>query len=521
MPGPPPPGFPGYAPTSSAAPPPPPGFSAAPTRTTTAATSSSSSPATGEAAPSRASLLKKRREWAKINAKRYSASGKGGPGGKGKKNNRRRQGQSGYVHSEKADMPPEHLRKIVRDHGDMSARKFRTDKRVYLGALKYVPHAVYKLLENMPMPWEQVRNVKVLYHVTGAITFVNEVPKVVEPVYYAQWGTMWIMMRREKRDRAHFKRMRFPPFDDEEPPLDYGDNILENPPLDPIWMDLDEDEDAPVIEWFYDHKPLIDTKFVNGSSYKSWRLPVDVMANLQRLASPMLVDLVDDNYFHLFDKASFFNGKALNVAIPGGPKFEPLFRDEGEDGGADEDWNEFNDVNKIIIRNRIRTEYRIGFPYLYNSRPRAITLGRYHAPSTMYLKSEDPDLPCFHYNPIINPIPAPAMASAETQRQRSAAQLDDEIEYGRGASSAGGRDDGGEQDGCFDLGVGFEAPLASSPLATDTTSDGIALLHAPRPFNMRSGRTRRAIDVPLVKTWYQEHCPRNYPVKVRCRTKSC
>ena len=38
----------------------------------------------------------------------------------------------------------------------MSSRKFRHDKRVYLGALKFVPHAVFKLLENMPMPWEQV-----------------------------------------------------------------------------------------------------------------------------------------------------------------------------------------------------------------------------------------------------------------------------------------------------------------------------------------------------------------------------
>ena len=240
-------------------------------------------------------------------------------------------------------MPPEHLRKVVRDHGDMSARKFSTDKRVYLGALKYIPHAVFKLLENMPMPWEQTRDVKVLFHVTGAITFVNEVPKVIEPVYYAQWGTMWIMMRREKRDRAHFKRMRFPPFDDEEAPLDYGENILENPPLDPIWMELDEDEDSPVIEWFYEHKPLIDSVMVNGSSYKKWRLPVDVMANLQRLASPLMVDLVDPNYFHLFDKSSFFNAKALNVAIPGGPKFEPLFDDVEDDG--DEDWNEFNDVS--------------------------------------------------------------------------------------------------------------------------------------------------------------------------------
>ena len=42
-------------------------------------------------------------------------------------------------------MPPEHLRKIIRDHGDMSNKKFRSDKRVYLGAIKYIPHAVYKL----------------------------------------------------------------------------------------------------------------------------------------------------------------------------------------------------------------------------------------------------------------------------------------------------------------------------------------------------------------------------------------
>ena len=45
---------------------------------------------------------------------------------------------------------------FLQDHGDMSSRKFRHDKRVYLGALKFVPHAVYKLLENMPMPWQQV-----------------------------------------------------------------------------------------------------------------------------------------------------------------------------------------------------------------------------------------------------------------------------------------------------------------------------------------------------------------------------
>lgn len=277
----------------------------------------------------------------------------------------------GFVDAQKEDMPPEHIRKIIRDHGDMTSRKYRHDKRVYLGALKYMPHAVMKLLENMPMPWEQIRDVRVLYHITGAITFVNEIPWVIEPVYIAQWGTMWIMMRREKRDRRHFKRMRFPPFDDEEPPLDYADNILDVEPLEPIQIELDPDEDGAVAQWFYDHKPLLGTIHVNGSTYRKWNLTLPQMATLYRLANQLLTDLVDDNYFYLFDSKSFFTAKALNMAIPGGPKFEPLVKDNS---AGDEDWNEFNDINKIIIRQPIRTEYRIAFPYLYNNLPHFVQL---------------------------------------------------------------------------------------------------------------------------------------------------
>ncbi len=32
----------------------------------------------------------------------------------------------------------------------------------------------------------QVREVKILYHITGAITFVDEIPWVVEPIFLAQ-----------------------------------------------------------------------------------------------------------------------------------------------------------------------------------------------------------------------------------------------------------------------------------------------------------------------------------------------
>ena len=73
---------------------------------------------------------------------------------KRKFNEKRKAGGGGGIDFGKADLPPEHIRKIMKDHGDMSNRKFRNDKRVHLGALKYIPHAVMKLLENIPCPWE-------------------------------------------------------------------------------------------------------------------------------------------------------------------------------------------------------------------------------------------------------------------------------------------------------------------------------------------------------------------------------
>uniref|UniRef100_A0A0X3PZD3 Pre-mRNA-processing-splicing factor 8 n=2 Tax=Schistocephalus solidus TaxID=70667 RepID=A0A0X3PZD3_SCHSO len=413
----------------------------------------------------------KAREWQQLQSKKYAEKTK-----------------FGFVDTQKEDMPPEHVRKIIRDHGDMTNRKFRHDKRVYLGALKYMPHAILKLLENMPMPWEQIRDVKVLYHITGAITFVNEIPWVVEPIYIAQWSSMWIMMRREKRDRRHFKRMRFPPFDDEEPPLDYADNILDVEPLEPIQMDLDPEEDGAIAEWFYDRNPLVETPYINGTTYRRWNLPLPIMSNLYRLANCLLTDLVDDNYFYLFDLKSFFTSKALNVAIPGGPKFEPLVKDKNLD---DEDWNEFNDINKIIIRQPIRTEYRIAFPYLYNSYPFQVHLSWYHYPNVLFIKTEDPDLPAFYFDPLINPI-----------SQRHAVKVPEAH-----------IDENADEE--FSLPEDFRSFMSDTPLYTDNTANGIALLWAPRPFNLRSGNSRRALDVPLVQSWYLEHCPSGMPVKVR------
>jgi len=35
-----------------------------------------------------------------------------------------------------------------------------------------------------------------------------------------------------------------------------------------------------------------------------------------------------------------------------------------------------------------------------------VRLSTYHHPLTMYIKTEDPDLPAYYYDPLIHPIPA-------------------------------------------------------------------------------------------------------------------
>ena len=47
------------------------------------------------------------------------------------------------LQTQKSDMPPEHLRKIVKDIGDVSQKKFSADKRAYLGSLKYMVSTHY------------------------------------------------------------------------------------------------------------------------------------------------------------------------------------------------------------------------------------------------------------------------------------------------------------------------------------------------------------------------------------------
>ncbi|THZ73696.1 pre-mRNA-processing-splicing factor 8 [Aureobasidium pullulans] len=467
----------------SAPPPPPPGWDAPPPPPPGAAPPGALAPPPPgykpQADPHIAKFADKKQKWLRMQRQRFGEKRRGG-----------------FVETQKADMPPEHLRKIVKDIGDVSQKKFSSDKRSYLGALKFMPHAVLKLLENMPMPWESVREVKVLYHVNGCLTLVNEIPRVIEPVFHAQWASMWVAMRREKSDRRHFKRMRFPPFDDEEPPLSWSENIEDVEPLEPIQLELDEDDDAAIYEWFYDPRPLLDTTHVNGPGYKKWNLSLPQMAALHRMSTPLLSDLVDKNYFHLFDLPSFQTAKALNVAIPGGPRFEPLYKDIDPN---DEDFGEFNAIDRIIFRAPIKTEYRVDFPFLYNSLPRSVKLSTYSHPQTVYQRTTDPSLPAFYFDPVINPISSRAVAP----KNLTVSHEDDIFGVGN------------NEDDEFEMPGEIEPFMSDEDLYNDETAAAIQLWWAPYPFDRRSGKMVRAEDVPLVKQWYLEHVPGGQPVKVR------
>jgi pre-mRNA-processing factor 8 len=477
--------------------------------------------------PQEISLEEKSKRWSKMQAKRYS-----------------HRKMNTFSAPQKEMLPPDFLRKILQDHGDMSSKRYQSEKRLYLGALKYVPHALYKLLENIPMPWESYKEVPVLFHMTGAISFVDKVPTVIEPIYRAQWGTAWLLMRREKRDRRHFKRMRFPPFDDEEPPLDYADHLLLVEPGEAVQLDLANDDQYELIQdWFYDdqplsdirqtrEKPLADHVYVNGPSYKYWRLSTPIMAQLYGLAEPLLNAFPDQNIRHLFDLPEFLTAKALNVAIPGGPRFEPLFRDVEED----EDWNDFNDVSKIIIRKPIRTEYKIAFPHVYNSRPRKVKLAPYHHVQSSYAgndEEEEEDMLAFESYPSqLNPIVRVEVkdysnSSSELDEFETeefalplVGEVDDEDENvwaKHDNEYMSSKDPGWEPDEECVASPSLVPLLREAPLTTSNTASGINLYWAPHPFNMRSGRTRRTIDIPLISHWLRDRVSRdlNYPTKVR------
>ena len=377
-------------------------------------------------------------------------------------------------------MPEEYPRKLVRDRGDMRSPEYRKERVIHISALRYLPYAILKLWENIPMPWELERRVNVVFHTAGALTLITDTPHVIPPVYAAQWGAMWRRMRKEKSLRAHFLRAQLSPvFDDEEPPIDYGDVIRDLPPPEALAFELADQEDSMTLD-------LLKDPIRNGPG-RRWAIPIQNMMSLYRENRVLQSDLFDPNSFYLFDKNSFFTAKALGVALPGGPKFEPLFRDDT----IHKDWNEFNDLNKVIFRGQILTEYEIAFPHFYHSRPRKVESSVYHQPAFQVLRNVNPALPTYTYDPRVFPIPYSRSSLPKQLRENQ---------------------------------VGAPAPSVLAPISpfflnitldVDDTSEAFELLWASPFLWSCRGITQRLTDMTLVRAWCRERCPHTFPTKVR------
>jgi len=115
------------------------------------------------------------------------------------------------------------------------------------------------------------------------------------------------------------------------------------------------------------------------------------------------------------------------------------------------------------------------------------------------VKADDPDLPAYYYDPVIHPLPAYRVKSTS---EKVADQVEEDSKIEQLLEE-------------FELPEAVEAVMEDVPLYTDDTAQGLTLFWAPHPFNLKSGRTRRAQDIPLVSSWYKEHCPSTNPIKVR------
>ena len=73
----------------------------------------------------------------------------------------------------------------------MIGKKYLKQKKSLLGAMKYLPYSIYKLIENIPNPWEEIKYVNVVYHKEGCLNLIKNTPFSIEQIYLAQWSVIW------------------------------------------------------------------------------------------------------------------------------------------------------------------------------------------------------------------------------------------------------------------------------------------------------------------------------------------
>ena len=363
-------------------------------------------------------------------------------------------------------VPPEYLRKVFREQHDKVQQPSSKDNTRYVLAMRYLPRAILKLWETIPMPWEAERTVRVTFHINGYLTYVTDIPYVYEPAYVALWAVMWLNMRKEKSLRMNFIRLKMNPiFDDDEPPVNFSDALMDAVLHSPIDFG-GESEEQSVLEKF---AHAWETQQLDSITQHERSI-------LCRLSRVLLSDATDSNSRYMFDENTFVTAKTQNTVIPGGPRYMPPAT-----VSADPELSEFNDCQKTIYRQPVKPQHPVAYPNLYNAQAEYSASSVLHEPALCYLRSSDPDLPTFTFDPLIHPIP---MCVSEESVHECAP-------------------------------IAFKPFLEDLPLSDTNTSDGLEVYWSRSYFVEKVAKRKSAVDIPLVSEWFFEKCPAGNPIKVR------
>mmetsp|Transcript_44709 Transcript_44709/g.74621 ORF Transcript_44709/g.74621 Transcript_44709/m.74621 type:complete len:2266 (+) Transcript_44709:990-7787(+) len=373
---------------------------------------------------------------------------------------------------------PEHIRKIIKNTDGLKSIDAAIDKRVYIAALKYLPHAIFKIIETIPMPWEQIQYNEILYHSSGAISFVNANPKTILQVFLARWGNTWMKMRKEKKDRKNFKRMRLPSFDDDEKPLDYTQSLLNIEPLEAIKKVIHKSVSKKNLSWLY--SPL--DKLLNKikTKDKSYYFNLSTLSILRELSQEIITEIVDINYYFLFNLESFLIAKSLNLIVPGGPSFEPISTEFTKDDILEK---ASYTVHSSMVSYPIRVEYKLDYPYLYNSNVNLIDDKIYLDQLSHIVKIEDIQLPIFLEESMLFSVKSKNIEEKHAQD--------------------------------ILLPKRFKFLFDFLKLYNRNTSKALNLSYAPLPFSNQHPEIKRILDITITRSWYLVHCPLEFPKKVR------
>lgn len=115
----------------------------------------------------------------------------------------------------KSEMPIEHLRSL------------KNTKYSTIGCFKYAPMSIHTLLRTIPMPWEDKKICKILYHINGNISFILDKPKISKYDFMKNWEDFNKQIKKYKETNPYYKIFTFPIHGDEEE-IFYQGNYLDD-----------------------------------------------------------------------------------------------------------------------------------------------------------------------------------------------------------------------------------------------------------------------------------------------------